>query len=546
VADILERCPRLTVLVTSRSVLGLYGEHTFVVPPLVESEAVELFIGRAEAAGAAVSISAESRHVLGTICNRLDRLPLAIELAAARSRVLPPPTLLDRLDRRLPLLAGGGVNQPARLRSMRDAISWSYDLLPTTIQAVVRQLAVFSSGFSLEAAEVVTGSDIVMDGITSLLDASLLNEIGTSDGRMRFAMLETVREFALERLVAAGGEPTARGRHAGWCLGVAEQAATELIGPHERVWLERLAIEHENVRAALNWLLTIGDAETSLRIGAGLYQYWFVRGHVGEGRSWLERALALPQARHIPSPVRTRALYATAMLCSRQRDGVEAVRLAEECLALASATSDDLGVAYALKVLGMDAVARGDHDHARTFLDAAIPLFHTAGDEHAKAIVLMHRGMIANAPDADGYLTEAIATFNAIGHTGGGSAMAIARLGQVARALGNRTRAAELFHEAVERAWDARDVWALPNALECVATVANRERAAKLCGAAEALRETTSTTGRSIARPEHLQALEEVHSWRSSPNIAAAWASGRELSPGEAVAEALSPPVDRF
>ncbi len=274
---------------TSRVPLQLSAEHRFPVPTLAlpaagalaqaedvaRSDAVALFVARAKAARPDFALTEDNAGTVATICARLDALPLAIELAAARVGALPPPALLTRLDQRLRLLTGGARDLPARQRTMRDAIAWSYDLLTLEEQRLFRRLGVFAGGFTLEAAEAVASAsdDLsldVFDGVASLLDASLLRQEGDPDGEPRYLMLETVREYALERLSESSEEQATRDAHAAHALVLAERAHAAMDSPEEHAWMERLTTEHDNLRAALTWSLERGDAETVLRIGGAL------------------------------------------------------------------------------------------------------------------------------------------------------------------------------------------------------------------------------------------------------------------------------------
>ena len=314
---LLAACPALTLLVTSRAALHVSGEHEFAVPPLplpvergtwtfeqiAASDAVRLFVERAEAVQAGFRLTPANAWDAAEICRRLDGLPLAIELAAARVKVFPPRALLARLERRLPLLTGGPRDAPARLRTMRDAIAWSHDLLDADEQRLFRRLAVFVGGFTLDAAIDVAGDGTlpegaVVEGISSLVDKSLLlpaasDDAATDDlGEPRFSMLETVREFALDELARSGEEDAVRRAHADYFRALAERAEPELRGSGQVAWIARLETELPNLRAVLDWSLAGGDVETGLRLAGALYWFWFLRNHVAEGRTWFERARA--------------------------------------------------------------------------------------------------------------------------------------------------------------------------------------------------------------------------------------------------------------
>ncbi len=288
------------MLATSRMPLRLRAEREYAVPPLglprrrppptleqlSQYEAVRLFIERAQAVKADFAIDNETAPAVAEICRRLDGLPLAIELAAARVRMLPAQAMLARLDQRLPLLTGGARDAPERQRTLRNTIAWSYDLLQPEEQVLFRRLAVFSGGASFEAIEAVTNPEGELDvfgGLERLLEHSLLRQEEGLKGEPRFTMLETIREYGLEQLKALADADAARRMHFEYFLTLAETAEPELSGPDQGVWLDRLEIEHDNVRAALDWGVERNEAEVALRLAAGLWRFWLVRGHFTEG-----------------------------------------------------------------------------------------------------------------------------------------------------------------------------------------------------------------------------------------------------------------------
>ncbi len=315
VGDLLVTCPGLKVLATSRETLRISGERDIRVPPLAlpdlnghgtddalaDAPAVQLFVERARAARADFALSAENGPIVAAICTRLDGLPLAIELAAARVALFAPAELLDRLDRlggsRLPLLTGGPRDAPTRQRSLRDAISWSHDLLDRNEQILFRRLAVFADGFSLDLAEAIMGMlgsecDVV-DGVGALVAKSLLIRTdGIVAGSSRFAMLETIREFGREKLTESGEEDAVRRAHAGIFLALAERAESDLLGTGRAVLLDQLEMEHDNLRAALAWADSSGDSELLVHLARALAGFWRIHWHQGEGERWLTRALA--------------------------------------------------------------------------------------------------------------------------------------------------------------------------------------------------------------------------------------------------------------
>ena len=321
VAELLAACPRLKCLVTSRVVLRLSGEHEFPVPPLElpdprrlpavdalsQYAAVALFIQRALAVKPDFRVNNDNAPAVAEICVRLDGLPLAIELAAARIKLLPPQAMLARLGRRLELLRGGARDVPDRHQTLRHAIAWSYDLLEASEQVLFRRLAVFAGGCTLEAAEVVCqavddsaagpGQSLeVLDGVVSLVDKSLLHQEEQASGEPRFGMLETIREYGLECLTASGEEHAIRRAHADYYLALVEAAEPALTGPEQATWLDRLETEHDNLRAALRWAEESGETGIGLRLAGALCQFWLGRSYLSEGRERLTRLLLLAGA----------------------------------------------------------------------------------------------------------------------------------------------------------------------------------------------------------------------------------------------------------
>ncbi len=350
VAELLSRCAGVTVLVTSRARLRVGGEREFPVPPLSpperssavaaalgENDAVRLFAARARDIDPTFAVTDENAAAIAEVCRRLDGLPLAIELAAARTKVLPPAALLARLERRLPLLFGGNRDAPARQRTLRDAIAWSHDLLRPDEEVLFRRLAVFVGGFTLAAVESITAADgdedlDSVEGLARLVDHSLVRrETGSRQGgdaaTPRYAMLETVREFALERLESSGEAAAIRDRHAAWYVAMAEAADLNLLMPGQESWLARLEAETPNLRAAEEWLHATGATGAALRLAGSLRWFWLVRGGVREGTARLERALR--EARDGDPAARARALTGLGFLSCSRRAGTPRRRRAD-------------------------------------------------------------------------------------------------------------------------------------------------------------------------------------------------------------------------
>ena len=371
VADVLGRCPNLDVLVTSREPLHVAGEHEYAVPPLEHAQAVDFFAARARA----IDPAFVADDVVGDICRRLDDLPLALELAAARVKALTTEQLLERLDRRLPVLTGGRRDLPERQRTLRTTIEWSHDLLTDDERRLFARLAVFRGGCTLEAADAVV--DAELDTIQSLVDKSLVRRTGE-----RFWMLETIREYALEQLDAAGEAHQLRRRHAQRFLELAETADPIIArewAEGGRTWLDRLESELDELRAALDTFEESGDAESALRLAGSLSDFWISRGHAAEGRDRIERALA---AECRGTGARARALTGAADLAAVFGDTATVRRRAAEALELYPAAGDVQGIATSTHMLGYAAVEEHDTETGIPLLEEANRLFAELGDEH--------------------------------------------------------------------------------------------------------------------------------------------------------------------
>src|SRR6266568_4852042 len=410
--DLLTSCPHLTVLVTSRATLHVQGEHEFPVPPLTLPNlnqppptevlsgytAVALFVSRAQATKPAFQLTATNAHVVAEICARLDGLPLAIELAAARVKVLSPQVLLARLEHRLQVLTQGSVDQPERQQTLRNTLAWSYDLLSPQEQRLFRHLTAFVGGFTLEAVEDVckTLGDETMhtlEDVASLLDKNLVQQaVQEREEEPRFVLLETIREFGLEALAASGETETIRQAHAAYYLGLAEQAEPEWEGPKQAVWSERLKQEHDNVRAAMVWSLQRGetgsDWELALRLGGALRRFWQVRGYLSEGRAFLEQVLA--RSAGIVSAGRVKALIAMGHIAVVQSDYDRVEAACKESLILCQKLGDTVGSASTLYLLGWIAWMRGDLVSARSLIEQTVELFKQIGDKTGIAWSFMH------------------------------------------------------------------------------------------------------------------------------------------------------------
>jgi predicted ATPase/class 3 adenylate cyclase len=464
VGELLAGAPGLTVLVTSRSPLRLRGERQVPVPPLelpdrrrqlpperlTQYEAVRLFVERAQAAKPDFAVDNANAPAVAELCHRLDGLPLAIELAAARAKLLSPQALLGRMEHRLPVLAEGPRDLPARQRTLRNAIAWSHDLLSPQEQALFRRLAVFAGGFALDAAEAVcdpTGELGVFAGLVALADGSLVRADEGPDAEPRFATLETIREYATDRLVASGEVAEVRRRHGEYFRALAEQAEVALRAGGDE-WLGRLEIEHENLRAALARAVDAGDAGSLRRLAGALWRFWDRQHHLREGRGWLEHALATGDGE---AAERAKLLTGVGVLTFELGELGRATSLLEEALALYGALGDGQGVAYVTSELGSVAVNRGELDRAAAYYEEALTRYRALEDGFGTVFALLQTGIVPRRRGefdrARVRYEEALALARKLGYRRG-EAMALGNLGILAMDGGDHARAGQLLAES--------------------------------------------------------------------------------------------------
>ncbi|TMK86324.1 MAG: adenylate/guanylate cyclase domain-containing protein [Actinobacteria bacterium] len=404
IEDLLTAAPKLKVLITSRVVLSLRGEHEYEVPPLKPPdparlpdvltlrrfEAVQLFTERAVAVQPAFRVTERNAPAVAEITARLDGLPLAIELAATRTKVLTPEEMLPRLRDRLSLLSSGARTLPQRQRTLRDAIAWSHDLLDDPERRLFARLSVFSGGWTLVSAEAVCDPEAVgldaLDGLTSLVDKSLVRRVEPAGGTVRFAMLETIREFGQERLLAGGERDEMRRRHAEHFLDLAVEAEPHLTADDQGEWLDRCDREHDNVRAALRWAIEAGTADRAQEAAGALWRFWQQRGHLAEGEVWFREILAMPSGQG-PTAARAKALIGAGGIAWWQRDRDAAGAFYQEAVVIERQLGDPARTAEALYNRAF-VVAGEDIEAAGRLLDESIDLFRRAGDERGVAQVL--------------------------------------------------------------------------------------------------------------------------------------------------------------
>src|SRR5437588_1196035 len=422
--ELLAACPRLTILVTSRVTLRLRGEQLFPVPPLALPHlqrlpsldvlalcpSVALFVQRAHAVKPDFALTPANAPAVAAVCVRVDGLPLAIELAAARVSVLPPRVLLARLTHRFQVLTGGARDLPARQQTLRATIAWSYDRLRAPEQALFRRLAVFAGGCMVEAAEAICAATgglqlDVVEGLATLVNHSLLRSEEQANGEPRFRLLETIRDYALERLIESGEEEALRRQHATYYLALAESAEPQLVGAEQELWLALLEQEHANLRAALGWLRQSGAVELALRLAGALYLFWFTHGHLSEGRAWLEGLARLSGGGGSGAAVtslQAKVLHGAGVLARAQGDYGSAVALFEQSLALFRYLGHKQEIARSLNHLASLACQQGDYGRATALGEQSLALRRELGDTQGIAHALSSLGDAASVQGDDG------------------------------------------------------------------------------------------------------------------------------------------------
>jgi predicted ATPase/transcriptional regulator with XRE-family HTH domain len=603
VVELLQAAPRVKALVTSRAALRVRGEHELPVPPLpvpgprrpppahalTDYAGAALFLERARAVRPDFTLTPENAHAVAEICARLDGLPLAIELAAVHVRVLPPRLLADRLERHLPALAGDLRDLSARHRTLADTIAWSYDLLSAEEQRLFRRLGAFAGGWTLEAAEAVCTDDALegthlVEALNALAASSLI--VVEEGDPPRYRMLQTIREYAQERLAESGEAPLLFRRHRDWFLRLAEQPPPH-PPPAGRGWLQQLAREHDNFRTALTWCLAEGDITAGLRLAAALGPFWYEHGHVAEGLEWLERLLAADG--DVPPTVRARALAQAGWLAweqgaferagTRLTESLElyrrlhdlrrtadtlvllgrylqvcgdwdgALARLEEAQNLYQELNEPLGVAEAVGRMGFTLYAKGEWERAATLCEESIALRRRHGDRFgifdalcvlariasrrqdvARAADLYEQALaLARAADNERWLADVLVE----------AGIFLSRTGAHQRALAYQQESLTLYHRRGTR---AGIVYALDAIAGTLVVMGQAERAVRLFAAAEALREAIGLPRPPAFRGIYQRVTELARRTLGEEAFATAWAAGRALPTDEAIAEALHVP----
>ncbi|MFL5759507.1 MAG: tetratricopeptide repeat protein [Thermomicrobiales bacterium] len=611
ITSLLAACASLKFLVTSRARLHVRGEQEVPINPLplpaanvrLTAEALKdypalaLFLKRSTEVYPNLNVTEANIAAIAEICRRLDGLPLAIELAAARSKLLTPTSMLSRIERRLPLLTGGARDLPVRQQTMRDAIAWTHDLLRPEERTLFHRLTVFAGGFSLSAAEAVcgdwpidgkTGACDVLNGVESLVDKNLLRPVDSTLQRSeepRFAFLETIREYGIEQLAESGEQDEARQRHAMWALALAEQIDAVFIGPNQSLFLDQLDDELENMTDALRWAHEQQNAEICMGLANALWRYWYIRGYQRQGRDWLDRAQSIPGADKVEPIVRARTYNNRANFALDMSDFPAARDLYEQALAIRREIGDDGGAADCLNNLGILAACQGDFKRECALMSEAVSIYRTAqspdklsnglcnygatlnsngkyeeaiarlneaieiqrvrGDHLGEAYSLLHLAEVArdtgNLPSAIAQFEQALAQMRRLGDKRG-MGVVCSSLGRIAGSSDPR-RSAAYHGEALGYRWDIGDRRGIAEDLEGLAAIAvtkgRATRAAELIAIATAIRDEI---GSPVAEP-HRDALEQTLSAArealGANAFAAAMSAGRLMSLERAVSEGM-------
>ena len=573
---ILQSAPRVRILATSREPLSVLGEALIVVPPLslpdaehptfekvAHSDAAQLFIARANFILPTFSLNQNNLQAITQICRRLDGIPLAIELAAARVRTLSPQQIAARLDDALAVLTRGSSNLPARHQTMRAVLDWSDALLSQDERVLFRRLAIFAGGFTFEAAEAVCGDgenertrdgeqrslphsisrSLILDLLSNLIDKSLVM-VNESDGEMRYRMLEPLREYAREKLAAANESDEIAARHLTYFMELAERAEPEFTSAEQGAWHKRLEAEHDNVRAALSWhAQTQAEIEMQLRLAGALWRFWYARGHIVEGQRFLTTALSQGEPR--ATIARVKAYAGLGSLAWLRGEYEQCIQWHEQSLAISRALADIPGVGLALVNIAGALIHQTKYEKADRYLEESLALARGIQDHLLLTFILMtmgemarYRGDYANAQALNEEAYAAATQAQHVQHI----ALALNNLGLVATRQGNFARALELHQESLEMYRTGGEIRFVPECLEGLAAAldasGDSNKAAILLGASDALRESIALPIPPIDRADYEHVLASVRA-HLNENFSSAWAEGRAMTMEQAMAYAL-------
>ena len=560
---LLAGCPRIRILATSRVPLGIGGESCWSVPAMTfgaahgasldelgRYDAIKLFVDRVRAVWPTFALSSETADAVSHICHRLEGIPLAIELAAARTRVLSVPELDARLEDRFSLLVMGPVHAEPRHRTLEAALDWSYALLSEDEQRLFDGLSVFRGGAALEAIEAVCAppdrAPPVADLVQSLLENSLATAELEPDGTIRFRQLETVREYGGLHLAQHGGDNEARDRHLKYFAELCKRAEATWRTSGEEVWFDRLEREHDNVRAALDWARTRATrVETGLRLAVAMKHFWAVRGHAVEGRRWLEALLAATGV--ADTSVRADALHAAAHLAFENGDYVCSTSWSREALALRRELGDMNRIAMSLNQLAITSASQGSFEEAHAGFEESLAISRAVGDQTTAAAALTNLGMTARHltrfDEARALLGQSLELFRMLGSRTGEN-RALHALGNLAIDVHDQMAARTWFREALIVSVDLKDMSSVARCVESIASVelewGDGVRAARLYGGAEALRQAIGVPPTAVSRPARDERVARLERLLGRERFLAAWKHGQAMSPERAVQLALA------
>jgi predicted ATPase/DNA-binding CsgD family transcriptional regulator len=560
--DLLDACPNVKLLATSRAVIGVPGEHVvdiqpFSLPPFrspgsevhaVDFDACRLFVDRAQALCPEFALTSANARSIVSICQRLDGLPLAIELAASWVPVLSPSALLAQLENRLSLPSGGSFGTPQRQRSLRDTIAWSYGLLSAPSQTLFRRIAVFNGGFSLDAVKEICGDGSldVLQELRALVANSLVRRTDDPAGDSRYTLLETVREFGVERLQQSDEAGIIHRRHAAYFLALAERAEAKLNTGERDVWLDRLEAEHGNLHGALEWALGQEDAETAAGLSGSLLEFWQFRFYSSVGRDCVRRTLAL--GKDVSAPVMRKALYCAGTLAYMHGEHAEAERLFGDVL-VRYREADDPGMTGRVELaLGRLAWDHDDLDTARGWFDSAKLRFEQCGDEVGLAHSLHGLGLVAYTDgdylQAEAFLRDALRMWQSLGFSWELAQCIPGHLADVARAAGNLTAAMILYQECLSLNWDRQDLenvsWSLAGLAHIAAADGLLEQAVRLMGLADHFEELTGAPLTPHIHRDHDLAVRMLTERVGAQRFATIQSSVRSAEPAIEIGEALA------
>ena len=561
--SLLQKCPELQILTTSRELLGIPSEVTWVVPPLSlpnqvsssksanqkngikqvqDSESVQLFVERASSKNPDFELTADNCESIAEICNRLDGMPLAIELAAAQARSLSVQEIAQRLDQRLQFLTSGSRNAPLRQRTLMAAIDWSYALLTTKEQVMLQRLSIFAGGATLEAAEsICSGEEIesaeVVETISHLVDKSLVTAKRHERGETRYRLLETIREYALEKLTESQDKVNVQNKYLEYFVRFAEEGNRKIKSAEQIVWYAWLEDEYNNLHAALRWALESKNREAGLRLSTGLVYFWFVHGHVMENVIWLEKFLG--QKQNVPTVLIAWALlnHGVMLRASTKDDDDKSTLLYEESLRMFRDLDDRRGIAYALNMMGLIGLEKKEPVKTEKLLSESLALQKELGDPWGIAFTMQNFPPLAlqknDLVKAKEYAEETVFWFERAGDQRG-VARSLGDFADIARLEGDLTRAASLHTQALSQVFQLGDRRAVTHILECLVVLSAEQRkygrAALLLGGANALREDLGIPYRGNEYEDYHQTVTAIQKNLSESNFNQAVSKGRGMS----------------